>query len=60
MDYLKYGKGPLTTTGVELVGFLQTEASKSKTPYPDVQLLISSNIYNQGKIEKSMKSHIIV
>ncbi|XP_018569540.1 glucose dehydrogenase [FAD, quinone]-like [Anoplophora glabripennis] len=48
VDYLKYGKGPLTTTGLELVGFLQTEASKIKAHYPDVQLLITRNIYNQG------------
>ncbi|KAJ8917307.1 hypothetical protein NQ315_002325 [Exocentrus adspersus] len=48
VEYLRYGKGPLTTTGLELVGFLQTEASKTKLHHPDVQFLFTTNLYNQG------------
>lgn len=62
VDYLKYGKGPLTTTGVELVAFLQTEAFKSQPSYPNIQLLVTRNVYNQGKVVKDKKNswnHVI-
>lgn len=40
IKYLRYGKGSLSTTGLQLVGYLKTEFSKDSTAYPDVQILI--------------------
>ncbi|KAG5900290.1 hypothetical protein JTB14_000817 [Gonioctena quinquepunctata] len=40
VGYLKHGTGPLSTTGVEMVGFVKTEHSRERTLYPDIQLLI--------------------
>ncbi|XP_018569548.1 glucose dehydrogenase [FAD, quinone] [Anoplophora glabripennis] len=48
VDYLKNGKGPLTSLGLEAIGFVKTEASKEKTDYPDVEFLITTDIYNKG------------
>ncbi|KAJ8958502.1 hypothetical protein NQ318_002296 [Aromia moschata] len=48
VEYLKNRKGPLTTTGLELVGFLKTEHSRDKTDYPDVGILVTRNLYNKG------------
>lgn len=50
VDYLKNGKGPLTSLGVEALGFLKTEASKEKADYPDVEFLITTDIYNKGNV----------
>nr|XP_023011603.1 glucose dehydrogenase [FAD, quinone]-like isoform X3 [Leptinotarsa decemlineata] len=56
MEYLKNGKGPLTSAGIEAVGFLKTDASKEQAHYPDIELLISNNIYNRGhQIQKSLR-----
>lgn len=48
VDYLKNGKGPLTNPGVEIIGFLKTMASKDKLNYPDVELVVTNSIYNEG------------
>ncbi|KAJ8958498.1 hypothetical protein NQ318_002292 [Aromia moschata] len=48
VDYLKNAKGPLTTAGAEVLGFLKTEISKDKSDYPDVELLITMDLYNKG------------
>ncbi|KAJ8985230.1 hypothetical protein NQ317_018259 [Molorchus minor] len=48
VDYLKNGKGPLTSTGAEVLGFLKTELSKDKSDYPDVEFLITTDLYNKG------------
>ncbi|KAJ3664213.1 hypothetical protein Zmor_008400 [Zophobas morio] len=38
VEYLKNGKGPLTTTGCEVLGYIQTEVSKDKAHHPDIEL----------------------
>ncbi|KAJ8937530.1 hypothetical protein NQ314_011809 [Rhamnusium bicolor] len=48
VDYLKNGKGQLTSIGVDALGFLKTEVSKDKGDYPDVEFYISTDIYNKG------------
>lgn len=53
VDYLKNGKGPLTNPGIEVVGFLKTEASKDKHYQPDVELLFTNSIYNKGMHDAS-------
>ncbi|CAG9861249.1 unnamed protein product [Phyllotreta striolata] len=40
IDYLKYGTGPLSSTGLQLVGFIKTEFSRDRTDYPDIQILL--------------------
>ncbi|XP_057669060.1 glucose dehydrogenase [FAD, quinone]-like [Diorhabda carinulata] len=40
IKYLRYGKGSLSTTGLQLVGYIKTEFSRDSTAYPDVQILI--------------------
>lgn len=52
IDYLKNGKGPLTNPGIEIVGYVKTEASKDHHEQPDVELLVTNNIYNKGIIIK--------
>lgn len=48
VDYLKNGHGPLTTPGIEVIGFVKTEASKEQHDQPDVQLLFTNKLYNNG------------
>ncbi|KAG5900287.1 hypothetical protein JTB14_000814 [Gonioctena quinquepunctata] len=48
VDYLKNGKGPLTSAGIEAVGFIKTEASKEKADYPDIELIVTKDIQNKG------------
>lgn len=60
IDYLKNGEGPLTNPEIEVIGFLKTEASKEKHHYPDVELLITRDIYNKGKlVEFVVTFHIL-
>ncbi|XP_050302404.1 glucose dehydrogenase [FAD, quinone]-like [Anthonomus grandis grandis] len=42
IDYLRNGRGPLTSNGVDLIGFIKTEYSAGRHQYPDVELLITS------------------
>lgn len=49
VDYLKNGHGPLTTPGIEIIGFIKTEASKEQHDQPDVELLFTNKLYNKGK-----------
>ncbi|RZC43261.1 glucose dehydrogenase [FAD, quinone]-like, partial [Asbolus verrucosus] len=42
LEYLKNGKGPLTSTGCEVIGYLQTEISKDSAKYPDIEIFFSS------------------
>lgn len=46
--YLKNGKGPLTSIGVEGLNYIKTEVSKDRTDYPDVELLFVPDVHNKG------------
>lgn len=48
IDYLRNGKGSLTNPGIEVVGYVKTEASREKHDQPDVELLFTNSIYNKG------------
>lgn len=57
-EYLKHGKGPLTSPGVEGLLFLNTGVSKEHPEYPDIELQVVSKShpkiedYNWMKISK--------
>ncbi|XP_072381740.1 uncharacterized protein [Diabrotica undecimpunctata] len=62
IKYLRYGKGPLSTTGLQLIGYVKTEFSRDKTDYPDVQLLIKKTHpkggcyhFNGANLRKDLK-----
>lgn len=47
--YLKNGKGPLTTNGIEALAFVKTEKAKDKHPsYPDIELIFSPYAFTRG------------
>lgn len=48
VEYLKNGKGPLTSVNVEGLGFIRTPISKDKPDYPDVELIFVPQAYNVG------------
>lgn len=50
IDYLRNGKGPLTNPGIEMIGYVKTEASKEKHYQPDVEFLFTNSIYNKGML----------
>ncbi|CAH1163177.1 unnamed protein product [Phaedon cochleariae] len=57
MDYLKSGKGPLTTPGIEVVGFIKTEASKQTLDCPDVGLLVTKEDLHQKAMRIKKEIH---
>ncbi|KAL1502403.1 hypothetical protein ABEB36_007549 [Hypothenemus hampei] len=58
IDYLRNGKGPLTSNGVDLVGFIKTEYSKGRMLYPDVELLLTSSQHEELNSEQAKKKKI--
>ncbi|XP_056642997.1 glucose dehydrogenase [FAD, quinone]-like [Diorhabda sublineata] len=48
-EFLKHAKGPLTTPGIEAIGFLKTEASKESLDYPDIQFLVTKDDLENGE-----------
>lgn len=52
-DYIRFlrdASGPLTSNGLELLGFLKTNRSKEKSKYPDIELLMRREANIPGKI----------
>ncbi|XP_074030285.1 glucose dehydrogenase [FAD, quinone] isoform X1 [Leptinotarsa decemlineata] len=48
VSYLRHGKGPLSTTGLEMVSFVKTKHSKGRSSYPDIQFLFKKIRLNEG------------
>lgn len=44
INYLKHGKGKLTTNGIETIAYIQTEISKDQTKHPDIELYFKNKI----------------
>ncbi|EFA05536.1 glucose dehydrogenase [FAD, quinone]-like [Tribolium castaneum] len=55
LKYLKYGKGPLTSPGIEALAFLKTNISKSPLTYPDIELKFLSRYHPQQDLYSWMK-----
>lgn len=51
IDYLRNGRGPLTSTGIDVISFIKTEYSKGRHAYPDVELLVTSDPTKQQFID---------
>lgn len=47
VEYLKSGEGKLTSNGIKALAYIHTPHSKIPD-YPDIELLLSTNIYNHG------------
>ncbi|XP_060533184.1 glucose dehydrogenase [FAD, quinone]-like [Cylas formicarius] len=54
-DYLRNGKGPLTSPGIELIGFIKTNRSKVKQDAPDVEIFVTKDIYEQRLVNLRLK-----
>uniref|UniRef100_A0AAR5Q9H8 Glucose-methanol-choline oxidoreductase N-terminal domain-containing protein n=1 Tax=Dendroctonus ponderosae TaxID=77166 RepID=A0AAR5Q9H8_DENPD len=58
IDYLRNGRGPLTSTGVDVIGFIKTEFSKGRHLYPDVELLVTSSQIGDNLSNKISEENI--
>lgn len=48
IQLLKEGNGPMASTGIEGIAYVKTEASKDKVDYPDIELAMFINGFNEG------------
>lgn len=55
LNYLKDGKGPLTSPGIEVLAYLKTDVSKDPVSYPDIELQFLSNTNTKIEDYKWMK-----
>lgn len=55
LKYLKYGKGPLTSPGIEAIAFIKTNHSKTPLTYPDIELKFLSKYHQQKDDYKWMQ-----
>ncbi|XP_028139337.1 glucose dehydrogenase [FAD, quinone]-like [Diabrotica virgifera virgifera] len=46
---LKLGGGPLTSPGIEAVGYLKTEASKESVDYPDIEMVVHKDVLKNAE-----------
>lgn len=60
IDYLRNGRGPLSSTGVDVIGFIKTEYSKGRHLYPDVEMLVTSSSIGDNLSNNLTDDHLHV